>query len=166
MQLSKVFGYVAWHPVAYNDLEPEVRAPYYGHLFVGDFMNGTNNFRVSEIQSDDDLLAAYAGYEDNKLARVAIINYEVWDSSDGDRPTREFTVKVPANISSAHVSTLTSPGGASSLQDFHWAGQTWTFANNGTGEVVQQEYTEAKVENGQIQVSVGATEAVLVTLNA
>lgn len=165
MQLSKVFGYVAWHPVAYDGLEPEVRAPYYGHLFVGDFMNGTRDFRVSEIPSNDDLLAAYAGYHNNKLSRVAIINYEVWNPSDGDRPTRNFTVNVPKNISSARISTLTSPGGASSLKDFYWAGQTWTFASNGTGQAVQKEYIDANVENGQVQVSVGATEAVLVTLH-
>lgn len=164
MQLSKVFGYVAWHPAAYDGLQPEVRAPYYGHLFVGDFMNGSRDFRMSEIPSNDDLLAVYAGYEKNQLARVAIINYEVWNPSYGERPTREFTVKVPKGVLSARISTLTSPGGASSLEGFYWAGRTWTFANNGLGQIVQQEYIEVTAEHGDIQVSVGATEAVLVTL--
>ena len=164
MQLSKVFGYVAWHPVAYDGLEPEVRAPYYGHLFVGDFMNESRDFRMCELPTSDDLLSAYAGYDQNQLARVAIINYEVWNPAGEERPRREITFKVPEEISSARVFTLTSPGGASSLEEFYWAGQTWTYANNGIGHFVQQEYIEATVENGQVLVSVDASEAVLVKL--
>lgn len=164
MQLSKAFGYAAWHPVAYDDLEPAVIAPYYGHLLVADFMKGSGNFRVSEIQSNDDLLAAYAGYEYDQLKRIVIMNYEVWNTGDGERPTRKFDLEVPDDIQSVRIFILTSPGGASATSDFYWAGQTWTYANDGVGQAVHQRYAEALVRDGHVLVTVGASEAVIVTL--
>ena len=166
MQLSKVFGYVAWHPVAYDDLLPEVRAPYFGHLFASDFMGGSDSFRVAEIDLDEDLIAAYAGYESDQLQRVAILNYEVWNEGDGSRPSCNFTLQVPENVRSVKVETLTSPGGATAYDTFYWAGQTWTYESNGLGERVPQTeaYTIAYVESGLVQVQVGASEAVIVFL--
>ncbi|KAJ5604412.1 glycoside hydrolase family 79 protein [Penicillium lagena] len=164
MQLSKAFGYAAWHPVAYDDLEPAVIAPYYGHLLVADFMKGSSNFRVIEIQSDDDLLAAYAGYEYDQLKRVAIMNYDVWNAGDGERPIRNIDLKVPDGVQSVRISTLTSPGGASATSEFYWAGQTWTYANDGVGQAVHQRYAEELVKDGHVVVTVGASEAVIVTL--
>lgn len=164
MQLSMAFGYAAWHPVAYDGLEPAVIAPYYGHLLVADFMKGSIDFRVSEIQTDDDLLAAYAGYELDQLKRVAIMNYEVWNTGDGERPIQKFDLTVPGFITSVRISTLTSPGGASATSEFYWAGQTWTYANDGVAQTVSQKYEEASVRDGHVVVTVGASEAVIVTL--
>lgn len=164
MQQSKVFGYVAWHPVYFDAIVPEVRSPYYGHLFVADFMGGSPAFRISEIDTDDDLLAVYAGYEHSQLKRVAIINYDVWEEGDGPRPRRNFTIQGPFGTGVAKVQTLTSPGGTSANSTFYWAGQTWTYANNGIGKRVpgQQKSTIVPDLSGNIQVDVGASEAVIV----
>ncbi|KAJ5587237.1 glycoside hydrolase family 79 protein [Penicillium hispanicum] len=166
MQLSKAFGYVAWHPVAYEDLEPEVRAPYYGHLFASEFIGGSDSFRVSEISLDDDLVAGYAGYENDLLKRVALINYNVWTEGNGSRPNSTFTLKLPDDVKSVTIETLTSPGGATANHTFYWAGQTWTFDSNGLGENVPQidANTTLSVQGGSVQVEVGASEAVLVQL--
>jgi hypothetical protein len=50
------------------------------------------------------------------------------------------------------------------MSEFYWAGQTWTYANNGVAQTVHQRYTEAPAENGQVLITVGASEAVIVTL--
>lgn len=166
MQLSKVFGYVAWHPVAYNDLLPEVRAPYYGHLFVSDFMGGSDTFRVKELGLGEDLVAAYAGYEDDQLQRVAIFNYDVWNEDGDSRPNRTFTLQVPGDVGSVEIQTLTSPGGATASSTFYWAGETWTYESNGLGEKVSgiEGSSTLDVSGGLVQIPVGASEAVIVHL--
>lgn len=166
MQLSKVFGYVAWHPVAYNGLLPEVRAPYYGHLFVSDFMGGSNSFRVKELGLGEDLVAAYAGYENDQLQRVAIFNYDVWNEGGGPRPNRTFTLQVSGDVRSVNIQTLTSPGGTAANSTFYWAGETWTYETNGLGERVPgiEGSDTLDMSGGSVQVPVGASEAVIVHL--
>ncbi|OAQ85232.1 glycoside hydrolase family 79 protein [Purpureocillium lilacinum] len=164
MQLGQVFGYVAWHPIAFDGLQPEVRSPYYGHLLVADFIGKSKAFRVSEVQTNDDLVAAYAGYEQDQLRRVAIINYKVWQKGSGARPARTFTLPVPRGVRSVKVQTLTSSGGASVNGTASWAGRTWTYENNGVGEKVPglDEFTTVPVSGGRANVKIGASEAVIV----
>lgn len=167
MQLGQIFGYVAWHPIFFDGISPEVRSPYYGHLFAAEFMGGSADFRVSEISQDDDLVAAYAGYDHGELKRVAVVNYDVWESSSGERrPTRSFTIKVPLTTLFAKVQTLTSADGTSAYSDFYWSGKTWTYETNGNEARVpgQQEYKIVPALLGEIKVEVGASEAVLVHL--
>lgn len=164
MQLGQVFGYVAWHPIAFDGLQPEVRSPYYGHVLVADFIGKSKAFRVSEVQTNDDLVAAYAGYEQDQLRRVAIINYKVWQKGSGARPARTFTLPVPRGVRSVKVQTLTSSGGASVNGTASWAGRTWTYENNGVGEKVPglDEFTTVPVSGGRANVKIGASEAVIV----
>lgn len=164
MQLSKVFGYVAWHPVDYNGLSAEVRAPFFGHLFVADFMGGSSNFRVSEVELKDDLAAAYAGYENDQIKRVALFNYNAWSKGSGDRPSSTFTLSTPEGVKSVKIQKLTSPGGAKATDTFYWAGNTWTAASKGVAQRVSSvpESTTANVDKGSVTVSVGASEAVIV----
>ncbi|KAI5455612.1 hypothetical protein BGZ63DRAFT_429703 [Mariannaea sp. PMI_226] len=163
MQLGKVFGYVAWHPVFYDDIVPQVRSPYYGHLFVSDFMGGSKVFRVIEVPTDDDLLAVYAGYENNHLKRVAIINFDIWQG-EGCRTYRTFTIQAPPGARTGRVQTLTSSKGATANDTFYWAGHSWSYESNGKARKVHglQEYQNSPVFNGKLKVNVGASEAVMV----
>lgn len=166
MQLGKIFGYVAWHPVAFDGILPEVRAPYYGHLFVADFIGSTHDFRIKELDLGDDLVASYAGYEHNQLKRVAIINFNVWNEGDGPRPSKEFELEVPRGIHQVRVEKLTSPGGTSANNTYYWAGQTWTYETNGIGQLVAVSAnagpTTVAVRGGRVPLAVGASEAVMV----
>lgn len=163
MQLGQVFGYVAWHPVNFDGLTPSVRSPYFGHLLVADFMGCSTNFRASEIKTDDPKLAVYAGYDNNKLVRMVIINYDVWKGS-GTRPSRKFNISVPSNVKSGKVSTMTSPGGATSMAYFYWAGLAFSYGNNGVGTIAPsqpQPYT-VQATNGVFSVTVGSSNAILI----
>lgn len=164
MQLSTVFGYVAWHPVFFDGIVPEVRSPYYGHLFVADFIGGSKAFRVSEVATGDDLLAVYAGYEHDKLKRMAVINYDVWEKDSNQRPKRTFKIKVPSGMGNATVQTLTSPQGTSANSTFYWAGKTWTYANNGIGKEIpgQKESETVLASSGYIEVDISASEAAMI----
>ena len=165
MQLSIVFGYVAWHPVYYNGNVPEVRSPYYGHLFVSDFMGGSSSFRVAQIDVDSDYLAAYAGYGNNELTRLVIINFNVWIPGSENRPSEAFEIEVPSSVSSGVVTTLTSPGGATAMnEDFSWGGMTWTYAKDG----LPQKFKGASgprtimANERMLKLEVGASEAVMI----
>ena len=166
MQLGQAFGYVAWHPIAFGGLAPGVRSPYFGHLLAADFIGGSTNFRVSEVKTGDATLAVYAGYDNGVLARVAIINYAVWEGS-GTRPSRNFTVSVPSSIKSGTVSTMTSPYGATSLMNFYWAGLAFSYANMGVGTTAPGEPQPYNVQasGGSVNVNVGSSEAILVSLH-
>ncbi|KAH8799678.1 hypothetical protein F5884DRAFT_863286 [Xylogone sp. PMI_703] len=166
MQLGKIFGYVAWHPVAFDGILPEVRAPYYGHLFAADFMGSTHDFRIKELDLGNDLVVSYAGYEHNKLERVALFNFDVWDEGEGPRPSKEFELEVPRGIRQVKVEKLTSPGGTIANSTYYWAGQTWTCETNGIGQWASPganaEPSIAPVRGGRVQLVVGASEAVIV----
>ena len=75
-----------------------------------------------------------------------------------------MNLKVPWGVTSVTVKLLTGPG-ASSFEDFTWAGVSWTFANNGRGTQVAWDTKTVQVRNGIATVSVGASEAILVVMN-
>ncbi|KAK2589849.1 hypothetical protein QQS21_012471 [Conoideocrella luteorostrata] len=163
MQLGQVFGYAAWHPVTIGDISPQVRSPYYGHLFAADFIGKSNAFRVKELDTGDDLSAVYAGYDAGVLNKMAIINFDVW-RGDGSRPTRSFKIQIPAGVKSVQVRTLTSAGGATTSGSFSWAGQTWTHQNNGVASPEHPSSVSIKAVDGFVNIAVGASEAALILL--
>lgn len=165
MQLSKVFGYVAWHPVAFNDIVPSVRSPYFGHLFAADFMGKSSSFRVAEIATGDDQLAVYAGYDMGKLTRLAIINYNVWNGN-GARPVRSFAVNVPSGTTQGTVRVLTSNDGATALGNFYWSGLAFSYANHGVGTIApgQPQPKTVQAQRGKITVDVGSSQAIILQL--
>ena len=165
MQLGQVFGYVAWHPIAVSGLQPSVRSPYFGHLLAAEFIGGSTSFQVAEVATGDDTLAVYAGYDNGKLVRVVVINYDLWNGS-GTRPTRDFTINVPSSTTAGTVKTLTSPGGGTATGSFYWAGLAFSHPNNGVGTVepTQPQPQDVTAQNGKLTVTVGSSQAVLVQL--
>lgn len=167
MQLGQVFGYVAWHPIQFDaNTPPRVLAPYYGHLFVADFMSGSDSLRVAEVPTSyPSRTAAYAAYDHDVLARIAVINYDVWHG-EGRRPKREVEVVVPRGVTWVKVQTLTAPGGTGAMRGIYWGGRTWTFESGGVGVRVKgvKEFELFRARNGRVTVMVGASEAVLVHL--
>ena len=166
MQLGQVFGYVAWHPIAFDGLTPGVRSPYFGHLLAAEFIGCSKDFRVAEVHTGDEKLAVYAGYEHGKLVRLVIINYDFWTGGCQTRPSRKVSFKVPSGVKSGRVSTMTSPGGAPATGNFYWAGQAFSYANMGVGTKAQgqQQPYAVQAARGSVSVNVGASEAVLVDL--
>jgi hypothetical protein len=103
-----------------------------------------------------------AGYEHGQLARVSIINFDVWNSGNGTRPSRQFELKTPKGIKSVQVQALTCPGGMTATRNLSWAGETWTYASNGIGQKVGPETAVVDVKDGHAQINVGASEAVMI----
>lgn len=167
MQQGVGFGYAAWQPVAYNGTEsygPHVRAPYYGIVFVADFIGQNSELQISNIDLGNDWLSAYAGYESGELAKYAVVNLEAWNTTqNGTRPVQELSLEVPSTTNTIRVDYLTGPG-SDAFVNVTWAGDEWTYASNGLAVQVADTSKTVWVSGGVANVSVQASEAILVTL--
>lgn len=163
MQLGITFD-CAWGPASPKSSQMVVRAPYYAHAFVADFIGTATHFRIRELDVGHDLLSAYAGYVGGRLKRVAIINFDVWKPSDGKRPSRFVNLLVAPGVIAVNIRKLTAAGGATAEGNFTWAGETWTGENNGKSQLVGSESSTVEVVNGTAQLKIEASQAVMVTI--
>jgi hypothetical protein len=104
MQMSYDATFGAWVPWKTYDhdltpIPPHVQASFYGNAFAADFIGSQGNFCVCNLPqpAENDHISAYAGYNDDKLSKVAITNLELRTaaSNSGTRPSTTATVKLP-----------------------------------------------------------------------
>lgn len=169
-------NFSAWVPIDLaSNPGPQVRAPFYVMPFVADFVGNTAH-PVSAVQLDisppSEYLTAYAMYEDDSLARVALVNLREWSVANGTpRGTASFAIRVPDGCRNATVSTLNAEGGATALgfdadgQNITWAGEQWSYkADQGTGHYSAPSSVPASLQNGAAVVDVADSEAVMLVL--
>ena len=68
----------AWQPVKVGDVEAQVRAPFYGLVFMADFIGTSPDVQIAPVnitEGDAVHLVAYAAYENRHLAKVALIKW-------------------------------------------------------------------------------------------
>ena len=158
-------GFQMWEPVASNFGTPLVRANFYSQPMVADFIGKTGTTRVVEVATNDDLLSAYVAYEDEKAARIAIVNLELWTSANDTRPSTGFTLTgLPRSISTAKLNSLTSPEGAYANTTLTWKGLQWTYESKGLEVRIGEDSRQADVKNGTLNLSVNATSTVMIEL--
>lgn len=163
-QQGIAFGCAGWYPIPFDGLPPAVRAPYYGYVLVADFIGTSSNVKVVDLDLGLDMVAAYAGYQDGQLEKVAVINFQVYESENGNRAKKTVRFKVPEGVNSVEVKTLTGPGASSIDGVFTWGGMSWTYESEGMGIQVVNNTKIVDVKDYVASVAVGATEAVLITL--
>ncbi|KAL0581680.1 hypothetical protein V5O48_000385 [Marasmius crinis-equi] len=164
------FGYSAWQPVPVDGVQPKVRPPWYALKFAAEAIGSHNGpIQIATLTSpSQEKMSGYALYDSGKLARLAIINFEEWNrTTPYPRPNTTFSVRgLP--IKGATGRRLTAPGGASADTDVTFGGVRWNFSSNGLPEDVEGVPGEIKLDVGQdgvVDVVVGASEAMLVTLD-
>lgn len=150
----------------------EVRAPYYAWPYIADFLGNTNSSAgVVELDVGDekDQQSAYAVYEDDKLARVALVNLKVWMAGNsGTRGKATFEID-GVDATDAKIARLTAKEGVSARgYDFNgtnitWAGEQWAYKiDQGNGHVVGEGWKHLDTTgNGKISVDVSDSEAVM-----
>lgn len=148
-----------------------VQGGWYGHVFVADFIGRDtgNNLRVYELGEldggEDADLVGYAGYENGQLAKVAVVNLRLWD---GDHPRNRPKGKITLNLEGVEDGTevtvrrLTGPSGVQT-SGITWAGLDWPAECNGKETLKSNTTAKAKVTGGKVNVTINATEAVLLT---
>jgi hypothetical protein len=153
----------------------EVRAGYYAWPFVVDFLGNTSSsvgvveLNVGEEKDHQSAYAVYAVYEDNKLARVALLNMKVWMAvKDGMRGNATFEID-GVDATDAKIARLTAKEGASARgydvdrTNITWAGEQWAYKiDEGNGHVVGEGWKQLDATGaGKISVDVSDSEAVM-----
>ncbi|KAI0437923.1 hypothetical protein F4803DRAFT_555535 [Xylaria telfairii] len=158
-----------WRPVKTSLGEPRVTAHFYSQPFVADFIGKTGKTRVFELDigtPQNGLYAGYAAYDDGKLARVALLNLELWDSqsSSGGRSEAKFSLSglsgAGSNITVHH---LNADNGALAQENVTYSGLEWTWASLGKQKKVKDDSKVLEI-NGKVDVIVKATQAVLLVI--
>ena len=157
-------GFQMWEPVVSEWSPPLVRANYYSQPFVADFIGTSGSTRVSELPIEStETLSAYAAYENNQLARIAIVNLQLWTPANGTRPIADVVLShLPQGTTNAKIYTLTSPDGAYANDTLTYRGLQWTYESNGHEVRVGTGSENISVKNSSLTLSVNATSAVIV----
>jgi hypothetical protein len=170
MQQGTGFNFPAWQPVNHKGTEqftPHVRAPYYGYVFVADFIGPSKDYslRIKNLDLKNHTLSAYAGYESGTLQKIAVVNLFQWNSTETiPRPVERLTLDLPTDVKQVTVEKLTGPG-ASSFNGTTWGGVEWSFGSHGIGvRVANDTQTVDVTTSGVVDVSVQASEAILVRM--
>ena len=161
-------GFQMWEPVVSDFGPPLVRANYYSQPLVAEFIGKSGITRVSELAiRGTDLLSAYVAYENDKPARIAIVNMELWKAGNGARPSVDLTLSdLPKSAKGAKVYTLIAPDGAYANDTLTWRGLQWTYKSNGLEVRVGEDSESVSVKDGKLGVTVKATSAVIVELES
>ncbi|KAE8371340.1 hypothetical protein BDV26DRAFT_276305 [Aspergillus bertholletiae] len=166
MQSGIKFPFALWHP-QYNNTAGAVLPAFYAQIFAAEFLGSKGNVTVANIDLGVPHTSAYAAYEGTHLARLAIVNLELWDGhqeSQQERHTRQILLHIPTGTDSVSVKKLTSPAGgmARSSDQITWGGMQWTYNNEGRGEMVGSGAERLTVKNDTVQLSINASEATMV----
>ncbi|KAJ6516792.1 hypothetical protein C8R47DRAFT_1313163 [Mycena vitilis] len=167
MQLGTNFRMSAWQPVDGGKGHPKaVAGNYYGILAGAHFIGAAGDFKIRTLPMDDHPeIVGYAGYNAEKLTKVAVLNLHLWNKGDGVRPRRNISLTaLGADVKSVRVSRLASPDGANDEKSISFAGNHFTAANDGTTSDLGQKPATIAVKNGTpvTQLSVAASEALLI----
>ncbi|KZV91869.1 hypothetical protein EXIGLDRAFT_836842 [Exidia glandulosa HHB12029] len=172
MQQAQGFAFAAWWPqnTKSNSNARSVRANFYGLKFVTEAMGThTGPVRVASLDrvtgaaktSDGrQQFVAYAIYESGKLARIALINMQIW-LGEGTRPTSTATLKVGNGFKSTKYRVLTAAQGAREHNALKFGGVHWADSGLPSGT---WSFKTQNVVNGTAKIQLGASEAALIDL--
>lgn len=176
--ISNQVGETKWNFAPFNarpsELVPTaVRPQWYGIVAAADFLGNetAKPTRVSPIPVPGAAAAlhvtAYASFRGGDLATVAILNLELWDRilhPGTTRPQTDIQLKdLPEEVRTVRVSKLTGPGGLA--QDgTTWGEERWTYQSGGKAVKVGKGVETVQVRDRAVNLSVGATEAIVVSL--
>ena len=156
-----------WHPFgdAAQQSTAGVTGPFYGLLMISDLIaSADKGLTVTQLATGNERMTAYAGYNGGVLSRVILFNTELWvPGGKKSRPSQEFVLVLPKGTTKATVQRLAGSNGAE-LEKLSWAGQRWSYPSGEPTNVGPTE-EDLKVVNGQVTVSVPATEGATVAFH-
>ncbi|KAI0521354.1 hypothetical protein F5B22DRAFT_596601 [Xylaria bambusicola] len=159
-----------WRPVKTSLGGPRVTAHFYSQPFVADFIGKSGKTQVVELDvgmPHNGLYAGYGAYDNGKLARVALLNLELWDQkrSSGDRPSAKFSLSGLKNAGrKVMVHHLNAEKGALAQNGMTYAGLQWTWASKGKQKKVKDDSRILDFVDSKVDIMVNATQAVLLEI--
>ncbi|KAF9630695.1 putative glycoside hydrolase family 79 protein [Lasiodiplodia theobromae] len=170
MQLGTNFRISAWQPVDKPPNHPQaVHGNYYGLVAGAAFIGGGGDLQVSPLDAVDGHpdVVGYAGYHGGRLSKIAVLNLDVWNGGNTERPAKHISLsRLGDDVNEVRVSRLTAPLGATADTGITWAGRRWTAENNGTEYADGERPVTIGVQDGAParNIVVKASEAVVVEI--
>ncbi|KAI6383561.1 hypothetical protein MCOR25_000017 [Pyricularia grisea] len=137
-------------------------APYYGATAATAFLSKAAS--IAALDDGSSAFAAYASFDKaGKPLRVLLYNSNYYTT--GDRPTEEFTLTglTDGTIRAKRLTAASATTRADSSSDLSFGGQTW--ANGTCVAQGDEKFESATVSGGQVKLTVGAAEALVVYLS-
>lgn len=164
---SGFFPFSLWNPEYTKNkttVPASVHAAFYGHLFAAEFIGKASTVGVHNIDLNRPFLSAYSAYDNGKLGRIAIVNFEAWSKGDSpSRPSKNVTLNLTSSTSSVKVKRLTSKQGAlAGPENMTWKGKQWSAENGGDAQLLLNDTETLPVAGGTVNIAVKASEAVMV----
>lgn len=162
-------GFDLWLPVESAGMEPRVFSNFYAQPFATDFVgcSGRATIQTVNMPGFDAQVPVYAAYENGKIKRVAIVNMNYWVPGQGARKATQVPLQLGADVKSATIEHLNSPGGAGAQADsVSYAGSRWTYETVGKEQKGWRHDTQVlSVDEGAVKINVQYSEAVIIHLN-
>lgn len=157
--------YASWQPITGKGQPPTTRPPYYGQIMVASALAHKHEARLLPIPMGGDTQSAYAIYDGDKLANLAIIDLQAFNQASSHRPSREYQFKVPPAYRRARVERLMAPG-SDALTNVTFAGVSYDFdLARGRPVVLDGREEVVAVRDGVLNMTVPYASAVLVSLS-
>lgn len=181
MQQGTGFAYAGWQPrpltgrkLARQWESQAVSAPYYGYLFVADFIGPAPEVQMQQIpipeQSSPQTVVAYGAYEGGKLNRVAFINLKECQSTNDCREST-ITIPLPPGMSKVTINKMTGPNdhGTKAIgSNMAYTGKTYLWSNHGNASPADpqlQSQPQAIIAGRKVTFSLRNSEAALLTFS-
>ncbi|ORX36842.1 hypothetical protein BD324DRAFT_627381 [Kockovaella imperatae] len=182
-------GYNLWLPLDSSGREAQTYSNFYGRMAIGDFLGATGGqTRIAPVHvaSSAELahISAYGAWVENELVRLAIVNFDYWDSrgspynpqhpdslcttcpkSHKHRPVFTIVLDGLPSQSTILVKHLTADSGAhADGSEVTFGGMQWPAATRGLPVQVKRDDKEVRVHKGRAEIRVHASSAVVVHL--
>ncbi|KAK4938874.1 hypothetical protein LTR10_020781 [Elasticomyces elasticus] len=171
------YRYASWQPIQTINETLGTKAPYYGNIMVAAFLGDltTSNVSIADIELGRTYQNAYAAYVDGRLARIAIVQMNEWNTTNGTagtRPSESFTFQVPptasgANIKGVSVQRLIA-NGSDAITGITFDGLSYNYELEQGKPVMLNNVTRGEVlqvaQNGVVSVDVPWSSAAILNL--
>lgn len=163
VHFEQVYGsnQALWIPSTSGSSTAQTHSGYYALIAASEFIGGTTgNTKVQQIApsggNDGLTFSAYVAYNGDTPHRVALLNLNYWDQSEGSQrpqPTVKVT-DISPDVSKVTVEYLTNPGGAAQNADqTTFGGSQWPFSSLGVERKgVQNTTIQVQVTDGVAQI--------------
>lgn len=159
------YRYASWQPIETEEQGPTTRPPYYGHIMVASALGCSGEARIVNMPLTEDTESAYAIYDGDELAKLAVLNLQTFEQDTDTRPSRSYSFEVPEGFTSAKVERLTAPG-SDALDEVTFGGISYDYdLEQGKPVVVDSQNETITIQGGVLDITVSDSSAVLLTLN-
>ncbi|KAF4536410.1 Glycoside hydrolase protein [Lasiodiplodia theobromae] len=166
MQLGTNFRMSAWQPVKSEKYPKAVRGNYYGLIAGAEFIGGNGDLQIRPLAAVEGHpnMVGYAGYHGGKLSKIAVLNLQVWNDGDRDRPVKKVSLDALGDdVNKVRVSRLSASMTTASA-GITWAGKGWV--PDGTEFLGGEKPFSINVKDGFLAkgIEVKASEAVVIEI--